>query len=213
MTETNRPQHDRLAKNNAYYDRFVGEVKNRTDKRDYSHWITAFAAHLDPAVGTVLDIGCGVGLHLKAFRDLGYPVLGLEPSLRTRELAAAEGLPVIDGSFEALDTLDLPPLSGIWCAATLLHVPQEELQQVTDSLAKRLAHGQPLFVTVRLGEGGKWDRYDDQSGDAERFIQLYTEAALSEALTGSGFRIHLQEIEDSYWGRPSRWISLIALKN
>ncbi|HEU4965703.1 MAG TPA: class I SAM-dependent methyltransferase [Bacilli bacterium] len=201
----------RIRKNNRYYDKFSSQVAARTDKRDYAHWFTSFCSYL-PTGATVLDIGCGTGLHLRSFQERGYRAIGLEPSQAMRDIAASEGHEVVAGAFETLPTLDLPPIAGIWCAATLLHVPQGELAEVLRHLYNRLNNGGALFLTVRLGQGAMWDRYDEADGDAERLIQLYEEQDLLQALARAGFTVTDSEVEQSYWGRPAPWISLVAVK-
>lgn len=55
---------------------------------------------------SVLEIGCGNGVHLRSLRDLGHDVTGIEPDSKARAQAVASGLNVIDGNAEAIpDTL------------------------------------------------------------------------------------------------------------
>ncbi|MGG3837711.1 methyltransferase domain-containing protein [Paenibacillus thiaminolyticus] len=202
---------NRIQKNNLYYDRFVANIASRSDKRDFTNWINEFCA-LVPDGGTVLDIGCGTGIHLKKFHDMGYDVLGIEPSKEMRKHASQEGLKVVDGAFETLSTLELPKVSGVWCASSLLHVPKNQLLQVLKDIRNVLHKEGALFVTVRVGTSAMWDRYDETAGEAERFIQLYEEKELFNRLTSVGFEVCTSMIEQSYWGRPVPWISIIARK-
>jgi SAM-dependent methyltransferase len=202
---------ERLAKNNQYYDRFAQKVSARSEKREFSRAFTSFTRYVDKS-GVILDIGCGTGNHLKQFQAKGFLVFGVEPSAGMRKIAYDAGLPVIDGTFETLEKLALPKVSGVWCVASLLHVALADLPAVLRKIAALLSTDAPLFLTVRLGEGEEWDKLDDDSVDVERHIQLFTEPYLTDQLGRAGFTIAERWIEDSTWGRPAKWISILARK-
>lgn len=65
--------------------------------------VAAVAARL-PAGATILDIGCGDGEKLEAFRDLGFDVLGIDPDPRSRDFVRGKGLTAHAGTAE-----DPPP--------------------------------------------------------------------------------------------------------
>ena len=62
-------------------------------------------------VGSVLDVGCGLGANARYLASLGHPTLGIDFSSvairRARDLAAGQGLPV---DFRVHDALDLGAL-------------------------------------------------------------------------------------------------------
>jgi SAM-dependent methyltransferase len=202
---------ERLSKNNQYYDRYAQKVGARSEKRDFSRAFASFTRHVDKS-SVILDIGCGTGNHLKQFQAKGFLVLGVEPSTGMRKIAYDAGLPVIEGTFETLEKLALPKVGGVWCAASLLHVALEDFPSALKKIAALLSTGAPLFLTVRLGEGEEWDKFDDESGDVERHIQLFTERYLTDQLGRAGFTLAERWIEDSTWGKPAKWISIIARK-
>jgi len=135
-----------------------------------------------------------------------------EPSSELRDICVNRGLNVINGTFENLDELELPELSGIWCAASLLHVPKEECEDVFYSLSKLLPQGGKLFITVRQGDKASWDKFDSSNDTIRRFIQLYSNELLTSVANKNNLQILTQEIENSYWGRPCKWISIIFQK-
>lgn len=201
---------DRVARTVAYYDRFAQQVAARIERRDMSRAIQAFTAHLAPGA-TILDIGCGTGDHMRRLAALGFRVVGVEPSAEMRALVSGKGMEVVDGTYETLPDLDLPPIHGVWCAASLLHVPMEHVVVALGNVRQRLPAEGPLFVTVRVGSGGSWDRYDDEDKDEARFIQLFSPDELEAALGSASFTITESWMEDSTWGRPSQWVSIMAV--
>ncbi|HVZ41986.1 MAG TPA: class I SAM-dependent methyltransferase [Candidatus Kapabacteria bacterium] len=200
---------ERIEKSNAYYDLFAMDVAARSQARDFSRALNAFRQRLTPG-GLVIDIGCGTGEHLDWFAAHGVTAIGVEPSARMREIAGEKGHRVVNGAFESLGELGLPMADGIWCAASLLHVPLEEADAVLASLHRQCRAGGVFYATVRLGEGAKWDRFDDEHAGAERLIQLFSEPDLLARVAAAGFEVEESWVEDSTWGRPSRWLSFIA---
>jgi SAM-dependent methyltransferase len=211
------PAEERRRRTSAYYDRYGSEVAARTGRRDVGRALAAFTALLPPG-GRVLDIGCGVGEHMAALAERGYRTLGLEPSSTMRALARARGLEVLDAGFEELAGLDLPPIDGVWCAASLLHVPLAECPAALAEICRRLPPGGPLYVTVRLGEGAGWDTWrgakeDVPPGDGEvvdRFMQTFTPDELVGLVRGAGLEVVEDWVTRSSWGRAADWIEVIA---
>ena len=203
---------ERLTESNRYYAQYADHVKARTDKRDYSRALDAFCQRVDPTAGVVLDIGCGTGIHLLAFNARGIDALGIDPSVTMRDRCAEQGLKAIDGSFETLDSLMLPPLSGIWCAASLLHVPQTDFATVIGKIAALLPHNAPFYFTLRLGDGADWDQVATDDNEPRRYIQLFSQSYLEQTIMASGLSIADEWVEDSYWGRPAQWINMVAVK-
>jgi len=202
---------DRIHRNNEYYNTHSSNLVIRTSKRDYTKWTNLFLEGLNNDKH-ILDIGCGNGSHLDLFEKQGFKTIGIEPSTKLRDLCIIRGLNVIDGSFEKLDELELPELTGIWCAASLLHVPEEECENVFFSLSKLLPEGGKLFITVRQGEKSSWDKYDSSNNTTKRFIQLYSKEMLVSVANKNNLHVSTMEIEDSYWGRPCKWILIIFEK-
>jgi SAM-dependent methyltransferase len=201
----------RLQKNNAYYDRFLLEVGARSESRDFSKALKLFLDAVLPNK-TILDIGCGTGTHLQEFHKKGFSALGIEPSIKMRERCESLGLRTLEGAFENLESLKIPEVGGIWCAASLLHVPREDLKSTFEKISNLLPPSAPLYFTVRLGEGAKWDQFDGVDAEVARFIQLYSEQELIGLVSSLPFELKETYIEESTWGRPSKWISVFAIK-
>jgi len=202
---------DRLVSNNNYYDKFLGKVGSRSINRDFSRSMDLFVQEVKPQ-GVVLDVGCGSGNHLEMFRERGLVAIGIDPCQAMRSICISKGLKVMDGCFEDMPLIK-ENVSGIWCASSLLHVPKAELGEVLKGLNLLIVEGGPLFVTVRIGTGSKWDSFDSTDSKIDRrFIQLFEEEFLIEELIEAGFKVKDLIVEDSYWGRESKWISVVLTK-
>jgi len=188
-------------------------LKKRTETRDFSELATIFFKHL-PKSGFILDIGCGLGSQSKYLLRENYEVIGIEPCESLAKIAMEKYKKVINGTFETLDKIKFvsPPV-GMWCAASFLHVPKHESQDCLNKMRNVIKKEGVLFITVRKGDNSSLDNYDNlKTGDsAARFIQLYDEDFLCDLLSKSNFEINYLRVEDSYWGRSSKWISLIAM--
>lgn len=65
-----------------------------------SPWIARFAP-LVAAGGTVLDLACGSGRHLRLFHGLNHPVVGLDRDLRgVADLAGTDGVELVEADLE-----------------------------------------------------------------------------------------------------------------
>ncbi len=127
MNNMNQSFKERINKNNSYYSRFAEKAAERTENRSFEKAFEIFLASISKN-DLILDIGSGAGIHLKYFKDHGYNAIGIEPSEKMRDLAATSGVKSIDGTFESIDSLNFKDVAGVWCAASLLHVPKEEMK-------------------------------------------------------------------------------------
>lgn len=110
-----------------------------------------FTQHLAPGA-KVLDAGCGSGRDAKAFLEMGYQVEAFDASSAMVELAREHtGLPVQVKTFADVDWKE--EFDGIWCCASLLHVPAEELPGVMRKLAGALKPGGVWYVSFKSGDG------------------------------------------------------------
>lgn len=109
----------------------------------------------------ILDLGCGPGRDLKAFRDLGHVPVGLEGSKRFIEMARDAGYEVWKQNLLALD-LPASRFDGVFANAVLFHVPSQELPRVLLELHAALKPRGVLFSSDPRGaneEGWNHGRY------------------------------------------------------
>jgi SAM-dependent methyltransferase len=103
--------------------------------------------HARPAK-SVLDIGSNDGTQLRHFKDLGYEILGVEPSKTTAALANAAGLTTLNEFFNLELAQRLPhPFDVINAAGVFFHL--EELHSVTEGI-RHLLKPDGVFVVQFL---------------------------------------------------------------
>lgn len=137
--------------NNDYYQQHAERFFTETVTVDMSALYQPFVAHLKPGA-RILDAGCGSGRDARAFSALGYDVEAFDASAELVELARQHsGLPVEQKRFE--DVTDVDRYDGIWCCASLLHVPLAELPGVMMLLARALKPGGVWYLSFKYGRG------------------------------------------------------------
>lgn len=105
-----------------YYTQFAAEFFSSTVGVDMAPIRQRFIAQLPPG-GHILDAGCGSGRDAKAFSEAGFRVTAFDASAELARLASAHcGFEVAARRFEDVD--EVAQFDGIWCCASLLHVPR-----------------------------------------------------------------------------------------
>jgi SAM-dependent methyltransferase len=156
-----------LARINAetvrHYDATAHAFWQGTKDHDVSQNIEALLRHIDaPSPLAILDVGCGPGRDLVAFKNLGHAPVGLDASAKFVEMARKRsGCEVLH---QDLLRLDLPEarFDGVFANAVLFHVPSQELPRVLLKLRGTLKPNGVLFASNPRGpdvEGMQGDRY------------------------------------------------------
>jgi len=190
--------------NSDYYQQHAQRFFSETVDVDMSELYRPFVAHLKPGA-RILDAGCGSGRDAKAFSEMGHEVEAFDASTELVELARQHtGLPVKQMRFE--DVTEVERYDGIWCCASLLHVPLAELPGVMAQLSEALKPGGVWYLSFKYGSG-------EREKDGRRFTDM-DEAGFAEVLSElSG--IEVMECWQTHDQRPERedsWINLVLSK-
>jgi len=187
-----------------YYQANAQTFFDGTVNVDMSALYETFTRHLAPGA-RVLDAGCGSGRDVKAFQEMGYQVDAFDASPAMVELAREHiGLPVQLMTFADVDWKE--EFDGIWCCASLLHVPAAELPGVMQRLADALKPGGVWYVSFKYGDG-------EREVDGRRFTDM-DEDDLS-TLVSSLTAIEVGEVWLTQDKRPDRkeiWVNGILRK-
>lgn len=193
----------------AEYQATAESFREGTWNHDVSQNRDALVAAMPRDPGKILDIGCGPGRDLVAFKTQGHTVIGLDATPAFVEMAQqASGCEVWQQSFLCLD---LPPetFDGIFANASLIHVPRTEMLRVLQDLWRSLvSQGAIVMSMVR----GKREGYSTRpTGD--RYVVEWEYETLSLCLQQAGF-----EILDHYYRPPGLpcearpWLVIVARK-
>lgn len=187
-----------------YYQHNADSFFTTTVAVDMSSLYTPFVEALTPPE-LILDAGCGSGRDAKAFAEMGYRVEAFDASSEMVARAARySGLPVRQRSFT--DISETARYDGIWCCASLLHVPGDELPGVMQRLATALKPGGVWYVSFKYGTG-------EREKEGRRFTDL-DEAGLT-ALVAALADIDITRMWQTLDKRPERsetWLNALLLK-
>ena len=146
-----------------HYNARAASFREGTRDHDVRQNIEALLRHIEGSPPfTILDLGCGPGRDLHAFRQLGHLAIGLEGAGELARMAREHsGCEVWEQDFLALD-LPEGRFDGIFANASLFHVPGSELPRVLRQLRAALRPRGVLFSSNPRGhneEGWNAGRY------------------------------------------------------
>lgn len=169
----------------AHYDDNAEQFWQGTRDHDVQQNRDALLRHISSrSVGPlrILDLGCGPGRDLIAFRALGHEPVGLDGSKRFCEMAREHsGCEVWHQDFLNL-RLPAERFDGVFANASLFHVPTQEIARVLRELWGTLAPNGVLFCSNPRGdnmEGWQGTRFGAYH-DHERWRALAEDAGFIE---------------------------------
>lgn len=165
----------------ADYAQRALQYREGTRDHDVGQNIAELLRHIEGAPPfRILDLGCGPGRDLQAFKALGHAPVGLDGLPAFAAMArAASGCEVLEQDFLRLE---LPPagFDGVFANASLFHVPAQELPRVLRELRAALKPRGVLFCSNPRGRNEEgWSR-----GRYGAFLDWETWKALA---AGAGF--------------------------
>jgi len=176
----------------------------------------------------VLDAGCGPGRDARALAARSLPVLGVDLSQGMLDEAmtrTARRLPrgAIRYALMDLRRLELPDAScrGVWCSASLLHLPRRTAPRAVRELARVARAGAPVVVFLKRRRGGEGDEAErflayehatpETPADARRFFAYYTPEEARALLEEAGLEVRdvamAPDLRDP--ANPG-WVSLLS---
>src|SRR5690606_5517654 len=135
----------------SWYDANAEAFADGTLRVDMESLYKPFLALLKPG-SKILDAGCGAGRDALHFKNLGYDVSAFDASSEMVATARkVTGLDVRHLRFQDLNTISA--YDGIWCCASLLHVPTSEIDAVLTKLTQALKPGGVMYLSFKYGDG------------------------------------------------------------
>jgi len=168
-----------------------------------------YGALLDALGGTsplrILDLGCGPGRDLVAFRKLGHVPIGLDGCAAFVRMARVHsGCEVLEQSLFELE-LGEERFDGIFANASLFHVPRAELPRVLRELFLTLVPGGVLFCS----NPRSFD-VDSEGWQGERYGSYLITETWTRVISGAGFLLERTYLRPS--GKPEAeqpWLAMV----
>ena len=188
-----------------YYEQNANTFHNSTVGIDMSDMYECFLSRI-PEGSSILDAGCGSGRDSKAFTDLGYNVSAFDASeqmvLRARRLT---GLDIQVRQFEQMDENGV--YDGVWCCASLLHVPLVEMLPVMRRVARSLKKNGAWFLSFKYGQG-------EREKDGRHFTDMNKERLTTLASKLEYISIvNIWLTQDKRPEREDLWLNAILLRH
>ena len=143
---------DRLGIESLTYNRVIFEYFNHYASLAAPGFVEVIV-NVFPHVKRVVDVGCGTGHFVHAFREAGVSAEGFEYSRRAREVAMTElGVDVAPLDLRDATELTVMPADLAMSVEVAEHVPAD----LGDRLVKLLTRSAPLvfFTAATPGQGG-----------------------------------------------------------
>jgi 2-polyprenyl-3-methyl-5-hydroxy-6-metoxy-1,4-benzoquinol methylase len=132
-----------------YYNQNAQSFSDSTLNVDMSALYAEFLP-LIPKHGHILDAGCGSARDAMYFKQQGFTVSAFDASTELAKLASNYLQQAVEvKTFQQLSCTN--KYDGIWCCASLLHVPKVELPQVFLKLQNALKPNGVLYVSFKYG--------------------------------------------------------------
>jgi ubiquinone/menaquinone biosynthesis C-methylase UbiE len=196
QTQHNQAAYDQIAA--LYADRQAGHGRSFADLR------TAFTARLPPGA-SVADLGCGAGDDAALLARAGYCVTGIDRSAAMLANAArALAGRVVRGDLRRLP-LGRESVDGIWCCASLLHVPHDQTQTALGEMRRILRPGGWLALITAAGQGARLEPVP-YAPRTQRWFFYSEPGELTEQLHSAGLRVRNMTEEPA----SRHWLKFLA---
>ena len=197
------PTAERVAEGtDAFYRENAQSYFDRTAGLTMAHLYGPFLE----AVGDgrrLLDVGCGSGRDVKAFRAMGYDAFGIDASRELVGMAIAHVGPYF--TVARAETYRVQePFDAVWACASLLHLRRSDLHSAARNLRALLARGGVLFASVQVGVG-------ERVLPDGRHFTYYGGREFEEAITEGGFQVFRSwESKDVMRSDGPTWINVLG---
>lgn len=193
-------------RNQAAYDQIAGlyAARQAARGRSFPDLRAAFAACL-PQVADVADLGCGPADDGALLARAGHRVAGIDRSAGMLAYASR----VLPGRVVQADLRRLPLASGstdgIWCCASLLHVPYDQTPAALGEMRRILRPGGWLALITAAGQGARLEPVP-YAPRTQRWFFYREPGQLSEQLRDAGLQVTVMTEEPA----SRHWLKFLA---
>ena len=187
-----------------YYNQHAQAFFENTYQVEMESLYTPFLRYL-PEQASILDLGCGSGRDILAFKKKGYQVEAIDYSAelvkKARELTNIE---VRQQSF--YDLAENNKYDGIWACASLLHCERDRLTEVLGLIFKALKPNGVCYMSFKYGN-------TDREKEGRSFTDL-NEQQVHDLLKQIDQALLLQQwiTVDKRPDRTEEWLNILIRK-
>ena len=153
----------------------------------------------------LLDAGCGAGRDMAWLEAQGAQMIGVDLSRGM----LAQARQITRGPLAQMDLRRLAfrdgRFDGVWCAASLLHLPKAEAPAALREVHRVLRPEGLLHLSIQEGEGERWE--SNPYGTVERLFARYSAEAAATLLDDAGFTVLDLVVNDA---GSRRWLTFLA---
>ena len=197
----------RIKKTIQAYDKNAEYYCDCTFEKLLQYQLTQFIGFLKGK--TILDAGSGSGRDSQYFKEEGLNVKGIDMS---PEIVKAAKKRYPKCKFMEMDMTKLEfkdnSFKGIWCCASLIHIPKEIVPSVLSEFHRVLKKEGVLYIAVKQGIGEALVKMKRLKLDSA-YVALYNQPEIEVLVREAGFDIITCYPESS---DNSTWINLFARK-
>jgi len=192
-------------KTSEYYNLKAKKFYTDTIDVDMSELYVYFCKHLK-SNARVLDAGCGSGRDALEFIKMGFKVDAFDSSNEMVKLANEQtGINAVLSNF--LDYKSDVTYDGIWCCASLLHIPFNLLETVIKKMATHLKADGIWYVSFKYGN-------TEREKDGRYFTDL--DEKLLQEIIGKIEGLELYSVWQTIDARPNRndvWLNALIKRH
>lgn len=143
--------------------------------------------------GSVIELGCGGGVEA-TFLGQKYDYLGTDLSKEFIRIARQSNPEL---AFETLSLYDIYDIresyDGLWCCATLMHIPKRNIQTVLTDMRGLVRKGGVGFISIQGGSGEYMEVSNFAPNLPRRLFAYYRSSEFKKLLRAAGFAVIREE--------------------
>jgi ubiquinone/menaquinone biosynthesis C-methylase UbiE len=156
--------------------------------------------------GSIVDVGCGTGRDMAWFESQGINVTGVDLSMGMLAYAKEN----VQGDLIAMNMRNLgfcdAYFNGVWCCASLLHLPKVEAVYTLKEIRRILKFGGMLILSIQEGNSEGWE--NGSIPGAQRFFARYQDNEMRNILSKNNFEVLKTRFSQT---TERNWLSFICI--
>jgi len=190
------------------YDKYAKAYASNTNQKILQFQLNKFISMLKKKA-KILDVGCGCGRDAEYFKSEGFSVTGIDLSegMLNEAKNKAKDVELLKMDMRKLE-LKKNTFNGIWCMASLLEIPKNEVGIVLKEFNKVLKKEGVLYISTKEGGGEQFLKKEIYENEP-KFYAFYKQTELEDLLKENGFEILYSIVSED---EGTKWVEIFAKK-